>query len=284
MFLLSAHWVELEVHCDGDSWNHLASTRSRHGLQRHLQVLSVETLPIRIEILHWNLPSIRHCLALECVLGSLTLFLTIFLYHLLQGIWILLPFLISMLLSHWFFEDKFLMHPTFPSLPDLLSEYLLSKFPPRWMHTQERFLVKLSCQIDEVLTVPSQKSDDTPPSTQNELPAHKMVLQNAFHYEVINVSQITLTFHGMCPPFFIQTGLYKYRGSSLSHTAYCPFCHLSRFVGVLTYSDSTADLHRLCQIPVNYLCKSLSDCLGFEELLQAFHCFLWFFCWTWISL
>ena len=36
----------------------------------------------------------------------------------------------SILPSRWFFEDKFLMHPTFPNLPGLLSKYLLSKIPP----------------------------------------------------------------------------------------------------------------------------------------------------------
>ena len=43
------------------------------------------------------------------------------------------------------------MHPTFPNLPDLPSEYLLSKFSPRLTHSQERFPVILSCQIDELL-------------------------------------------------------------------------------------------------------------------------------------
>ena len=49
MVLPSAHRVELEVHCGDDS--HLESTRSRHGLQRHLLILSVETLQVR-EVLH----------------------------------------------------------------------------------------------------------------------------------------------------------------------------------------------------------------------------------------
>ena len=52
MFLPSAHGVELEVHCDDDEGSQLESTRSRHGLQRHLVFLSVEALPIRLEVLH----------------------------------------------------------------------------------------------------------------------------------------------------------------------------------------------------------------------------------------
>ena len=49
--------------------------------------------------------------------------------------------------------------------------------------------------------------------SQNEFPAHKMLLQNAVHYEVLNVWEITVTFHGMRPPIFIQTRVYKYRGA-----------------------------------------------------------------------
>ena len=46
MFLPSA--LGVEVHCDDDN----ESTRSRPGLQRHLLILSVETLPVRHEVLH----------------------------------------------------------------------------------------------------------------------------------------------------------------------------------------------------------------------------------------
>ena len=41
--------VELEVHCDDDKKRHLEPTGSRHGLQRHLLILSVETLPVHLE-------------------------------------------------------------------------------------------------------------------------------------------------------------------------------------------------------------------------------------------
>ena len=47
----------------------------------------------------------------EFVVSSLQ---TILLYHLLLGTWILLPFVISRLLSHQFLGDEFLMHPCFP--------------------------------------------------------------------------------------------------------------------------------------------------------------------------
>ena len=54
MFLLSAHRVQLEVHCDGDRWSLIESFKNRHGLQSHLQVGYVETLPVRLEILPWG--------------------------------------------------------------------------------------------------------------------------------------------------------------------------------------------------------------------------------------
>ena len=51
------------------------------------------------------------------------------------------------------------------------------------MRTQERFLVKPSCQIDEVLTDLLSKSDDIQPLLQKKLLALKMVLQIVFHTE-----------------------------------------------------------------------------------------------------
>ena len=44
-------------------------------------------------------------------------------------------------------------------------------------------------------------------------------------WDVLNVSQITVTFYGISPPFSIQTGLQKYRGCTLCHPACCPLCN-----------------------------------------------------------
>ena len=128
MFLLWAHGVELQVHRDGEKWNHLEKTKNLFGLQRHLLILSVGALQIRHEALHWDLHSLRFVSTSEWVLGIRSLFWTIFLYHLQLGIWTPLPFVRSILLSHWFFEDKFLMRQNFPILQYLLSQCLLSKF------------------------------------------------------------------------------------------------------------------------------------------------------------
>ena len=52
------------------------------------------------------------------------------------------------------------MHLTFPNLPGLLPGTLLSTFLARSAHSKERFLVILSCQIDEFLIGLLEKSDE----------------------------------------------------------------------------------------------------------------------------
>ena len=122
--------------------------------------------------------------ASEWVLGIRALFLTILLNNLLLGIWIHLSFVIQILLSHWFFEDKFLMRPTFPpNLLNPLSEYLLSKFHPRSAESPERCQVILSCRIDEFLINLSVKSNDIQPLLQKVLLVLWLVLQIIFHKE-----------------------------------------------------------------------------------------------------
>ena len=69
-------------------------------------------------------------------------------------------------LSRWFSEDKYLMGPTFPHIPELLSEHLLSEFSPRLAHSQERFLVILSFQIDVFLLGLLEKTGDIQPLSQ----------------------------------------------------------------------------------------------------------------------
>ena len=61
------------------------------------------------------------------------------------------------------------MRPSFPISRYPLTLCPLSKFPTRSMYTQERFLVKLSCQIDEVLIDLVLKSGDIQPLLQTEL-------------------------------------------------------------------------------------------------------------------
>ena len=62
--------------------------RSLFGLQHYLSILSVEALPVCLEVLRWDLHTVRFVPAWEWVLRIRSLFLTILLYHLLLGIFI----------------------------------------------------------------------------------------------------------------------------------------------------------------------------------------------------
>ena len=99
-------------------------------------------------------------------------------------------------------------------------------------------------------------------------------------HEILNVSQIAVTFHGLRPPFFIQTWLQHYRRCPLLDSAHYslskPMCFRSvrcwrtmipgkiftsfaKFQGIVSVNDF--------RFP-----------LGFQDLLQASLCFLWSFC------
>ena len=118
--------------------SHLGSTRSRHGLQRRLWILSVETLLVHHEILCWDLRSSRSVPAFEWVLGIRSLFLTSLLCHLLMGIWIHHLFCLIDTSSALILRGSHLMHPTFPSL---LSKNI-SKFSPA-ISSKNTFVAKL---------------------------------------------------------------------------------------------------------------------------------------------
>ena len=146
MFLPSARGVEFEVHCDDDRRSHPGSTRSRHGLQSVIcwfcrLKLSRFTLKVC-----WDLHSLRFppwSGFSEFVVSPWQFCCTICYWE----FEFITFFVLSILLSRWFFEDKFLMHPTFPNLLNPQSEDLLSKFSPRSTHTQEGSRVILSCTI-----------------------------------------------------------------------------------------------------------------------------------------
>ena len=98
--------------------------------------------------------------------------------------------------------------------------------------------------------------------------------------EILNVSLIGIAFHGICPPFFIQTWLQQYCRRTFFHSAYCslsnPICFRSvwcwrtmipgkiftgfaKFQGIVSVNDF--------RLPIL-----------FQELLQAPLCFLRSFC------
>ena len=99
--------------------------------------------------------------ALEWVLGLCDLFLTILLYRLPAGAWIIF----TPLWRQYFFRVD-------SSRMDFRCIQLfqfLSNFSPRSMHIRWIFLAKLSCLIDEALTGLVQKSDNIQPLHQKKL-------------------------------------------------------------------------------------------------------------------
>ena len=83
------------------------------------------------------------------------------------------------------------MHPTLPNLPGRQSKYLLSKFT-RSVFCPERFLVILSCHIDEFSPALSVKSDTIQPLLQKVLLAP---WRFPICHEVLDMSQMTIAFH-----------------------------------------------------------------------------------------
>ena len=102
----------------------------------------------------------------------------------------------------------------------------------------------------------------------------------------VNVSQIGVTFHGICPPFFIQTWPQQYSRGTFLYSAHCsfsnPICFWSvwcrrtmisgkiftgfaEFQGIVSVNDF--------RLPI-----------GLQELLQASLSFLWSFCFARIRL
>ena len=77
--------------------------------------------------------------------------------------------------------------------------------------------------------------------------------------EVLNVSQIGVAFHGICPPIFHPDLIATIRQRCLLLLCALLFQQSQLFLicVVSTYTDSRKDLHRLCQIPRNCQCKWL---------------------------
>ena len=242
----------------------LGSTKRLSGLQHHLSILSVEDLPVRLEVLHWDLRSLQVVPASEWVLGIRGLFLTILLCHLQMGTCIHHLFVWSVFLSRWFFEDKFPMRPSFPILECLQPDFLFSKFTPRLMQKGkicwQNFLAKLmksrqvSCRYRIIFNHRTKR---------NYWPFEwfsKSSFIRCFPIskEVLDISQIAISFHTIGPPPFIQSWRLFQR------------CHFSPIDEVLKCGDSMKNLHMLSQIPSSSLKIQLSVCAIAPRILTNF--------------
>ena len=231
--------------------------------QKSARASASSVVSVGWEVLCWNLRSLRLAPALDWIPGIRSLFLTILLYHLQMGRWIHHLFVWSGSLSCWFFEDKYLMRRTIPTLPCLPPEYILSKFFPRSAHSQERFLVILSCRIDEVLIDLLEKSDDIQSVLQMVTLALWMVLQIVFHKESSRLNRIPLN----QPTIFHPIPIATMRQTFLRLPCVALFQQdlSSRIDEVSKFGNSMINLHRICQIPSNCQCKWLSAFLTARE-------------------
>ena len=157
------------------------------------------------------------------------------------------------------------MDPGYSILPCLLSEYLLSKFPLRSAHSQERLVVILSCDIDEFLNDLLVKSDDIQPLLQKVLLALWMVLPIVFNTEFSrrpgclgrfadsnSIPWIQTTFRPVLTVAILLKCLL------LLVERFFRLCHLSQVDEVLKCGDSMINLHMLSHIPSSCLCIQLS--------------------------
>ena len=120
-----------------------------------------------------------------------------------------------------------------------------------------------------------------------------LVLQKVFQKKkiptrqaILNVSQIDITFHRICPPIFIQTWLQQHCRGAFFHSAYCSFSNPTCFWSVWCRRTMIpgkiftgfAKFQGIVSVNVFGLP------IRFQELLQASLCFLRSFCFARIRL
>ena len=108
-------------------------------------------------------------------------------------------------------------------------------FNPRIRHTRRIFLTRLSDQTDVIAKDLSQKQCDIRPLLQTVFLVRWMAFRTAFRLvfptgqEIMDVSRIAVTFHGIRPPFFTQTRVPQYTRCPFLNSANCSFKNLIRF-------------------------------------------------------
>ena len=110
-------------------------------------------------------------------------------------------------------RDKYVSFPDSPRVQYIAME-----------DSKEHFLSKLDGFVTDLLEI----LDDILPKNQMEWSVPWMVHQNVVlclpvRQAILNISQLAVTFHGICPPIFIQTWLQQYRTHPFLNSAYCSF-------------------------------------------------------------
>ena len=160
------------------------------------------------------------------------------LFHLRLGIWIFHLSLAITLSLHWAFGRGVQMRPSAPILQCLRPKCLLSdstrvqcitekntwqEFCSKLMHS--RFVFRRNRVIFDHSSKRyywSVKRHSEPPFI-GCLPIRQ---------EILNVSQIAVAFHGICPPIFFQTWLQQYCRCPFLYSAHCSFSNPIRFRSV----------------------------------------------------
>ena len=101
--------------------------------------------------------------------------------------------------------------------------------------------------------------------------------------EILNISQIAVAFHGLRPPFSVQTWLQQHRRRPFLHSSLSnPICFWSvwcwRTMIPGEIFTSFAESKGIVSI------NDFRIPIGLQELLQALLCFLRSFCFTWVGL
>ena len=157
------------------------------------------------------------------------------------------------------------MRPSAPNLQCLLPEWLLSRFLPHTRHNRGTNLARLWAELmqsrlvfsrDRVTIDHCSKLCYWSATWHSEPP---FIWCLPIRPKILNVSQIAVTFHGIRPPFFIQTWFATVQQKSL--LSLCALLirqsHLFLICVVLTYNDSRIIHRKICQIPRNCRCEWL---------------------------
>ena len=223
MILLSASKVWLWVQRDGGLWSFLTWTKNHFVLHQHpevsLEVVVVETLVILLENLFYLLlelgdPVSRWMLSVPDLLQRFLIRPSATgKYECSHFLWEISP-----LLHRVFFWVDFrcvhrlqllkvcdqLRHPSkfHPRTKRIRGTISSKSFFPNW------WILGLVFRRNRVILNQWTKRNDR---------SFKWLLQNVFHrasshqiIDLVNVSQIGVTFHWICPPIFIQTWLQQY--------------------------------------------------------------------------
>ena len=230
MILLSASKVCLWVQRDGSIWSFLTWTRSHLALHWHPETsreVVEETLLILQESQYYSLLELVDAVP-RWMFSVPDLLQEVWFVHLrLENFYILFrKYYFLCIESFWadfwcvhrlqlfYVCDQYVILPNFPRVQSVSEEQsrwdFLSKLMDSW----------LVFRRDRVILNQWTKRNDR---SFKWLPKTSLIRGFAIRWEICNISQIGVAFHGICPPIFIQTWLQQYGRSAFFYSAHCSF-------------------------------------------------------------